>query len=118
MPTTPDENVRQVHETVTHWGDWHVFAVCRTCFWEGTRTNEYHAGRQQADDERAHKALMGRKYRRARMWRWLTRRRPVTHLVPVASGRTLVCCDQWPTDVGGLDRFTFTADEATCGGGR
>lgn len=109
--------VEQLHKTVTHWGDWHVFAVCEVCFWEGRRTNEHHAGRTQREDEARHTRDMHRKYRRARRWVWLTRRRPTIHLVARRSGRPLRCCGKKPTEVHGLDRFTFEDSEHTCTAG-
>jgi hypothetical protein len=30
------------HEVAIHYGEHHTFAFCRTCDWEGERTNEYY----------------------------------------------------------------------------
>lgn len=112
------KTVEQVHKTTVHIGDWHHFAVCRTCFWEGQRSGEYNASRiDHSGNAQAHAALMHRRWVKAnRWWRRRFAASPVTHEVRPRSGEKLVCCGVWPMDVSGRDSFTFEAHEATCKG--
>lgn len=109
--------IEQVHEVKVHYGDWHIFAVCRTCFWEGDRSGMYNAGRTDHDgNARSHQRRAHRRWVKANRWwrRLLERHESVIHHVAGSSGQSLVCCGRHPLKAHGLDRFTFDADEATC----
>lgn len=104
---------RQTHRATVHLGDWHRFAVCTTCFWQGDRTG-VHSSRYFVQDAaaQAHELHVSRRY-------WVARilhpfRVQVTHHAAGISGSPLRCCGRDPLAVSGVDRFTFDEREVTC----
>lgn len=65
------------HEAEVYWGDWNVYAYCKTqgCGWESVHTNHYYANSARHwDQARKHTKRMNSWWRR--LWRLLIRNRP------------------------------------------
>lgn len=105
------------HDTKVHYGDWHAFAVCRTCGWEGDRSyvDSYRINHQRLADQHAASARRAQ-IKANRWWRRLFAKdtTPVVHLVGRYVGDPTLCCHLAPEVVPPWDDTSSDPALATC----
>ncbi len=107
----------QEHATKVHFGDWHAFAVCRTCGWEGTRSyvdsnRVNHSGLASGHAHEAYRAQVkaNRWYRRL----FAKDTQPVVHHVGRYVGQKTLCCGITPEQTPVWDDTSSDESKVTC----